>query len=169
MVLRLHTSFFFGYGYRVAAAVSAACFSVSLVAAHTLIQQNDRLSRCKDPAEAVSSHQSITDEANECCPQIDWFTGIAYGKYKFQGAAFIFACPTAFFNWGIISFFCHWLFIILSPIRPTITIPLIGVVGVVCLLCSSRVMATCEATLAHSTLQASLEEHESARVTQDLV
>jgi hypothetical protein len=68
MALRLHIPFFFNHASRVAAAVSATCFSVSLVAALALIQQHDRLSHRKDPDEVVSSHQLTIDETKKIFP-----------------------------------------------------------------------------------------------------
>lgn len=152
-------------------AISATCFSFCLMAALALIQQHDRLSSHKDPEHVVSLIILKMDETR-IPSQIDWFHSQVLGKYKFQKVAFIFAAPGAFFTWGMLSFFGHWLFIALSGIDSTIAIPLAGILGVVLLLCllqattaSEKAPPTPALTHPHS----SSLEHEPAGRIVDIV
>ncbi|EKM76801.1 hypothetical protein AGABI1DRAFT_108633 [Agaricus bisporus var. burnettii JB137-S8] len=155
LMLSLHISFFFIHASWMAVAISATCFSFCLMAALALIQQHDRLSSHKDPEHVI-----------------DWFHSQVLGKYKFQKVAFIFAAPGAFFTWGMLSFFGHWLFIALSGIDSTITIPLAGILGVVLLLCLLQVTTASEKappTPALTHPHSSSLEHEPAGRIVDIV
>lgn len=115
-MLFLHGAFFLVIASQMLAAVSAACFSASLLTSFALIQQ----------------HDGTTDNRNSHLA-IDWLNSRASEKYRFQRLAFAFALPAAFFNWGLIFFFSHWLWIALSHCSMNFAIPFVGIIILACM------------------------------------
>jgi len=116
LMLFLHGAFFVPVASQTVAALSAACFSASLLTSLALIQQ----------------HDDRIDHRNSSIA-IDWISDRASEVYKFQRLAFAFALPTAFFNWGLLFFFGHWLYIGLSHLSMNVAVTFAGVLILACI------------------------------------
>ncbi|KAF5357044.1 hypothetical protein D9756_006505 [Leucocoprinus leucothites] len=111
-MLLLHAAFFQLIASQTVAAISAACFSASLLSAFALVQQHEGLIEYRNSPVAI-----------------DWLSDRASTTYKFQRLSLALALPNAFFNWGLVFFFGHWLFIALSRLDTNVAATFVGIIG----------------------------------------
>ncbi|KAJ3567646.1 hypothetical protein NP233_g6228 [Leucocoprinus birnbaumii] len=94
-MLLLHVAFFFMSASQIITAISAACFSASLLTAFALVQQ----------------HEGLIDDRNSPVA-VDWISDRVSATHKFQKLALALSLPNTFFNWGLVFFFATFIGII---------------------------------------------------------